>query len=281
MKDTLHFLGIDQADKRIRLFSNIQNEQEELVEASIWRFPKLGDKPRFRPTDAKRVDIGEKTSVIIATHGAIFEVPFNYKGKITFAKTYRSCHSVEKLPDGNLISASSKHGKLRLHFGPSERSDNLILKSWKDYDLKFAHGVVFDKTSNNIWALGVHLNKYKYTQDPTPSLELIQTYNIPEKSGHDLFPDGKGNLMLSTNRAIYKFDIDKESLELIADLKSVKSIVSDIQTNDIFLTIPTPKLGYKRWQSHTILNHTHFKKIKRKKAKFYKVRLWQKNTFSY
>jgi len=263
------------------LFSNIQNEAQELIDPSIWRFPKLEATKKNRPTDAKRVDNRDKISVIIACHGAIFEVPFNYAAKPMFTKTYGSCHSVEKLPDGNFISASSKHGKLRLHFDPSERPNNVILKSWKDYDLQFAHGVVFDKKRNNIWALGVHLNKYKYNPNPSPSLELIQSYNIPEKSGHDLFPDNKSNLWLSTNRAIYQFNIEEETIKLIDSIRRVKSIVSDIHNDEIYLTIPTPKLGYKRWQSHTILNYSTSKKLKRNKAKFYKVRLWQKNSFSY
>jgi len=280
-----YFLGADQGDGRVRLFSNTYNEQKELFEDSVWRYPRLDLKPRFKPTDAKRVDNPDgNITVIIATHGCIYEVPYMHKAKVVFTETYRSCHSVEKLPDGNYISVSSTpHNKIIIHYNKIDNGNHYLLKDAKEYRLRFGHGVVYDKKRDCIWALGTTLKKYKYIGGDEPSLKLIKKYKIPEISGHDLFPSRTGNLFLTTNKSVYMFHIRAERFQLFSDLDRVKSVAEDAETGELYVTAPRRKvkLGYKRWQTDMVTNLHQSIQLIRPKAKFYKVRLWQKNPFSY
>jgi len=236
-KEQLYFLGSDQFDNNIRLFSDTINVLGELTERSIWKFL-----PNHIPTDAKRVDKQGEISVIIAAHGSIYQVPVNYHDKYVYANTYTSCHSVEILPGGNMVSANSTHNKLTLHFNKQEEADKF--RFIKSYDIYF------------------------------------------EKAhGHDLFPDENGDLLVTSRQGVLKFNINSlenpvfESL-VYADY-DIKSVVSDIYSGDIYITSPSDISGYATWQTDKIINTTQSKHFIRPFAKFYKVRLWQKNYFSY
>lgn len=276
----MKFLASDQSDRRIKLFSNNLNDQEELIDNSIWKYPFNSEK-FIRPTDAKRVDNGDAISVIIATHGKIATVPYNFESDIITARTHKSCHSVEKMPDGNLISVSSKDNCITIHYDKKRTQNGVVFETHKDFELRFGHGVVFDKKRNCVWALGVNLQQYEYIGGENPKLLLIETYKTPAISGHDLFPSTTDRLLLTVGKGIYEFDIPTKSFIEISSLRKVKSAVRDIESGDIFITEPKLIFGYARWQTHTILNLTSNQKYKRKGGRFYKVRLWQKNEFSY
>ena len=278
----LYFLGSDQSDNYIRLFSDTSNILYVLTEPSIWKFL-----PNRRPTDAKRVDQQNEISVLIATHGSIYQVPYNYEDKYIYADTYASCHSVEILPDGNMISASSNHNKLTLHFNKQEETDRYIFI--ESFDLPFvdAHGVVYDKQRDIIWALGTTLGKFKYNCCPNPHLIQIADYPLPtpHADGHDLFPDENGDLLATTDQGVIKYSIDTSENPIYqGDVyleNSIKSVVTNITNGDLFITSPVDIPGSESWQTNRIINLTQSTHFIRPDAKFYKVRLWQKNSFSY
>ncbi|MGB3616839.1 MAG: DUF6528 family protein [Catalinimonas sp.] len=283
----LYFLGSDQSDGGIKIFSDTVNALRELTNRSIWKFLL---KDNQIPTDAKRVDKGEEISVIVAAHGSIYQVPMNYNDKYVYAKTYISCHSVEILPDGNMISANSNQDNdntLTLHFNKKEEHDRYKFEDSFDVDFHDAHGVVYDKQRELIWALGTEIGKFKYICCPNPKLVLLDSYPLPPShtGGHDLFPDEHGNLLVTSQQGVLRFEIDSsENLifsELIYSSNGVKSVVSNIQNGDIYITSPEDISGYKPWQTDKIINLNKSKNYVRPNARFYKVRLWQKNNFSY
>lgn len=277
----MKFLASDQSNFRIKLFGNTINDKRVLTDETNWQYP-FNNWQKFKsPTDAKRVDTEDFVSVIVATHGRIAEVPFNSDWEVITAETHRSCHSVEKMPDGNLVSVSSKHNSITIHYNKKRRKHSTILASHQDFDLRFGHGIVFDKKRNCVWALGINLKQYEYVGGENPKLLLMNTFKTPNISGHDLFPSNPDRLLLTVANGIYEYDIPSETFIEISDLRKVKSAVRDMETGDIFITEPKFILGSKRWQTNTILNLTTNERYKRKGGRFYKVRLWQKNEFSY
>ncbi len=278
-KDFPWFLGAAQAGDRIILFSGQPEQDDLLVEEPTWSFY-----PDFRPTDAKRMDDGDRISVLIATHGAIYEVPYNYEDKIRLADTYSSCHSVEKLPDGNLISASSNDHQLTVHFNPRpEGPEKIRLTGSRDYRFETAHGVVYDKTRQCVWALGQVLGKFEYVSGTSPHLKLLDTWPLPlcHTDGHDLFPHYNGNLLITTHEGVLELPMGNFAypVEKYPE-KNVKSAVSD-PAGRLYVTDPADIDGYENWQTDTIVEVYTGLRYTLPGSKFYKVRLWQKNSFSY
>jgi len=280
LTDEIYFLGSDQNDNMVRLFSGKKNNHNELTEKSIWKYHS-----KYPPTDAKRVDVGNKTSVIISSHGEIYEVPYNSDYKVMVAETYGSCHSVEKLPDGNLISASSNDNQLTIHFNRiNEGPDKIRLKDSVDFEFESAHGVVYDKTRKCIWALGKVLGKFEYVAAPRPYLLRLETYPLPlsNTDGHDIFPHFNGNLLITTHQGLLELQICNFAYpKIIHQEHSIKSAVPDIHNGEIYITDPKDISHYNVWQTDTITNLKTGEKSRRPGAKFYKVRLWQRNSFSY
>ena len=276
------FLGSDQSDNYIRLFTDKKNNSNELIEEDIWKYYPSG----FTPTDAKRVDFGKKTSVIIACHGAIFEVPYNYEDKVIVADTHSGCHSVEKLPDGNMISANSNEHQLTIHFDRvDEGADKIRLKNSIDYRFKWAHGVVYDKVRKCVWAIGGNIiAKFEYVSGSMPHLKQLESFTIPimHTGGHDIFPSYYGSLLITTHQGVLELDIGDFARPTVKYLDAHIKSVSDNRVNgDIYISDPTDIDGYPTFQTDTILNIKTGNKLKRPGAKFYKVRLWQRNSFSY
>lgn len=280
----MYFLASDQSDFLTKLFSSKKNVKGICTTPDEWLFPTDDKFSKIKPTDAKRVDINGQISILVATHGAIAEVPYQNNRPVTMAHTYKSCHSVERLPDGNLISTSSKHNRISIHYNPKSIRGIRYLNKRVDYLLPFAHGAVFDKKRNLLWTISTTLRKWEYDVANIyghPSLTLMGSYDLPKKSGHDLFPSYEDRLLLTVNSGIYEFDILTEKFSQLSKLKKVKSAVRSIETGEIFITKPNFVLGYAPWQTHTIQNLSTGEEFKKLKAKFYKVRLWEPNTFSY
>lgn len=273
-----YFLGADQSNNQIVLFNGIPDTNQKVGEPPSWKF-----ETDLRPTDAKRCDVDGKASVLVATHGAIYKVPFQESEKIIWAETYPSCHSVEWLPDGNLISASSNDHQLTLHYHAVSEGQRVRLAKSVDFRFETSHGVTYDRDRQCIWALGEVLGKFKYYAGNAPRLELLDTFSLPlcHSDGHDLYPHPNGNLLVTTHEGVLELTIGNFAYpKLVAELKGVKSAAADAQ-GQIYITDPTDIDGYENWQTDSILHLATGEKLTRPGARFYKVRLWERNKFSY
>lgn len=275
----MYFIGGDQNDKRIRLFNN--HVPGNAIDIDRWVFPRKINFPSV-PNDIKRADTAEGISVLVATGDTVYRIPFNYQAPAEKAKTFNSCHSVELLPDGNLISVCSKSNKIVVHYG-KESQNNIVRHTKKQvYDCGFGHGVVYDKKRNLVWAIGRKLLKYQYENIDIPTLTLLEEYELEQVTGHDLIPNPfNDSLLFTINLGIYEFDIASEQMTKLSDLKKVKSISIDHRTGHIYATLPKKKLGLARFQTDTIVNLNTKRQWTRRNSKFYKARLWQSNPFSY
>ena len=111
-------------------------------------------------------------------------------------------HSIEILPSGNVVIASSTDGKVLLY-------DTTKSNSYKVYDLVGAHGVLWDPTNSLLWALGDN-QIVSYAVSGSGSSEALvkqNAYNLPKTGGHDLAPDyfSKDHLYLTVVGTVYRF----------------------------------------------------------------------------
>jgi len=264
-------LCADQADNRILLFDPFGKGDRK---PTLWSYPTEDSAPsKYKPTDAKRVEIDGVTHILAAFHGRVQLVRFKDKELIKDFPSYSSCHSAELLPDGAIVTACSNHGKLRLHRSASD---------FVDIDLPYAHGVTWDKKRGCLWALGDRLYRINYTKG---KLIIDQTFELPlSPTGHDLFPlQQEEKLLVSNNDALFLFDIATEKFETVSELKHIKSASQDSE-GAIWVSDPRDLKDASDWQSDAVIQVRPASTDDRHSnegAKFYKARWWQNVKFSY
>jgi hypothetical protein len=138
-------------------------------------------------------------------------------------------HSIEILPSGNIVIASSTDGKLRLcKTSALQTNDTATANTYIDYSLEDAHGVLWDPTYKVVWALGRYeLRAYAISGTGTGE-KLVEVTNmriyLPEghRGGHDLSPDYTNTRYLYITVGEFALKIDKQELKIIADYEYSK-----------------------------------------------------------
>lgn len=161
----------------------------------------------FGLTDECKPVEGGKRMLICSSGGgcALLELP---SGKAVWSANVKNAHSIEALPGGRILVASSVGG------------DKLVLFDVKTGDkvlwstpLHSAHGLVWDGGRKLLYALGYkELRTYslKDWDGESPSLVLVSTVEIKDKDGHDLRAvPGSADLVFSSDRHVWLFDRDK------------------------------------------------------------------------
>lgn len=124
-------------------------------------------------------------------------------------------HSVELLPSGNLVIASSTGNTLRLFYTSAILEGKVgTANRYKDYTLTDAHGVLWDPEREVLWALGGHELRAYRLEGEGKREELVEisdmVYPLPENRqlGHDLSPDYADSryLYVTVGAAIMRFD---------------------------------------------------------------------------
>ena len=94
--------------------------------------------------------------------------------------------------------------------------------------LSGAHGVVWDRQRQVLWALGGgELLKLKVHGGREPSAEVLRRWNLPKRGGHDLFALDETHLVVTANRGVYQFDVEAEAfspMPALAEVANVKSL---------------------------------------------------------
>jgi len=269
--DSPAFLCADQADNRVHLFNPFAAGETKPV---LWSYPAVDADPiKWKPTDAKRVEIEGVVHILAAYHGRVKLIRFEDGKLIKDFSSYSSCHSAELLPDETIVTANSNHGKLRHHQNAEK---------FTDIDLPYAHGVTWDKARKCLWALGDFLYRIDY-KDRT--LKIAEKFELPiSPTGHDVFPLRKeAKLLVSNNEALFLFDIETSKFETISELHSIKS-ASQHSDGTIWVSDPKELKGAASWQSDSVLRVRPSEPkmgYHNEGSRFYKARWWQKVGFSY
>ncbi len=244
--------------------------------------------------------------VIILSPGIIISYP---EGKVLFRASNpgANAHSVEILPNGNLITANSTGGDtLRLYYTSHLLNDDLTRANrYTEVPLTGAHGALWDPGYEVLWALGDNeLKAYDVIGDADnqtlveiPDMGVIFDGSVA--GGHDLAPDysSKQHLYLTTNTNVFRFD--KETNELSRNLIRVSSSKLDKPTvkgfgnnangnffycypnqgiendaewkNDACASFCTDTIYFCYWKNE---NFFYSQKFVSQKAGFYKVRVF-------
>jgi len=165
--------------------------------------------------------------LVTCTGGGVAKIRISDNEVLFSVKTTGEPHSIEQLPDGKFVVAcamldndDNPGGWLRVFDASGTKVSELVCNS--------AHNAVWDNARNVLWATSdTHLNSYSYDSS-TSKLTLSQSYPLPARNPHDLFPvhSGGSKLWLTTDTYIYTFDAVSHTFEFVRAFYNAKSISS-------------------------------------------------------
>ncbi len=204
-----HYIAVtDQKNNRIVVYDVFRDWNDSAAVLWSWspttanKYTSAQVKGFSNCTDAKlRVLPDGREVVLMCASGTLLTMVEYPSGKnlwATLAPSGSNPHSIELLPDGNIVAAESTGAKLQL-FAASQGKTTA-----KDYAFPGAHGVLWDPEYNLLWAVGDYqLRAYAYTGTTAdPALELQYSVNLSSNWGHDLSAYyGHKELLLISNGA--------------------------------------------------------------------------------
>lgn len=175
----------------------------------------------FSHPDECKLRDGGRTILFTASGGAFAEIDIATKRIRAYGNVGGNPHSVERLPDGAYVVASSDGNRLTVvdakgaELNPSAQRKTV-------FPLRDAHGVEWDARRNCLWAITVwDVVRYSY-DSARKALTLEKTYSFKEigfGGGHDLvlFPSSKGDrLWLTAHEGVASLDPDTGRFEILA-----------------------------------------------------------------
>lgn len=218
--------------------------------------------------DCKSINKG-KELMISSSSGAIAIVNIENK-KVMFIADVPNAHSIELIPENKIIAAASTapEGNRLMLFDISQPEKLLDTDS-----LYSAHGVVWDKRRNVLFALGYNVLR-EYKIDHNNKLVMNGEWEIPGVSGHDLSMAQDGdNLFITEHTGAWNFDIENHSLSKITQFPDTKNIKS-INQNINHLYVYT--VAEESWWTYQVKffnpsGYLSFPNIRVYKARFYNI----------
>jgi len=234
--------------------------------------------------------------VVGGTRSSIFEYP---SGKELWGTDNpgNNTHSVEILPSGNLVLANSSGNNLRL-FKTSALLENkkAVANTFTDYELKSAHGVLWDPEYEVLWALGSkELVAYRVIGKGTgEKLVKVSSYSVTLPSGktggHDLSPDYTDTQYLYLTVSSFVLRFDKETGKLTEDFNHASKLnasgvkgFSNNPNGNFFYSGPTGGAGtdWKDWSKASWCTDTIYFCYMRGKHVMYRQTLVSKESAFY
>ena len=191
--------------------------------------------------------------------------------KCLFYAITPNAHSVEYLPGNRIAVALSTADKgNRLEIYDAGRSNTVLFSD----SLYSGHGVTWMAGRNLLYALGYdELRAYSLVDwdTPNPGLQLEEKWTLPETGGHDLYASSENQLLITTSKEVWKFDLNSNAFEPFAPLANepdVKSVYYDEKADHLIYT-----QGEISWWTHNIYSINPTKKIMIPEIDVYKVRV--------
>ena len=218
--------------------------------------------------DTKVINKGKQLLVSSSSGGVAI---LNTKDrKVLFYADVPNAHSIEILPNGRLVAAASTNpnGNKIMLFDINEHNKLLYTDS-----LYSAHGVVWIEERESLFALGYDvLREYKIASKD--SLYMINEWEIPGKSGHDLFlsPD-RERLFMTEHTGAWVFDLNSHTFdktEGFPDAENMKSLGQN-QAGQYIFTVPEESW----WTFHVSFSNPE-RKLAFPDMKVYKARWFNK-----
>ncbi|MGC4234327.1 MAG: DUF6528 family protein [Niabella sp.] len=266
-------------DDKVMLINSRKSVEGQAAIIWTWTVAEATDLPLpYRqlmvPLDeCKLVDKSKKLLLTSSGGGAVL-LDIKTKKVLFYAKVPMA-HSAEILPHGRIVVALSTHkagNSIELY--DITKPDRLLFKD----SLYSGHGVVWDKASDRLFALGFdELRAYELKDwaTETPGLLLVQSWKLPDEGGHDLSAIDNDELLVSTHHNVFIFNTRKGEFRLfdmLAGKEDIKSVNYNRKTNRLVYT-----QAEESWWTHHIYQKDPDKTIEIPGVKLYKVRVRNKN----
>lgn len=205
----------------------------------------------FQQIDDCKPSVDGKELLVSSSGGAVAVVSYP-EGNTIFYAHVPNAHSIETLPEGIVVAASStnSHGNKLMFFNRAQ-SDKVL----ETLPLEAAHGVVYDPKRKVLWALGDDvLLQLWVIPKPNDVITVHENYRYPlgVKGGHDLMlTHDESQLLLTTVGGVMTFDIAKETFAKyapLAGLENVKSVAVNPKTGQLAYTQADPRI----WWTYTV-----------------------------
>ena len=218
-------LATEQKEHRLVLLSPCVGTNDDSVIRWSWS-PK--NDPGIKPTDVAWFDHPDecklrddgRTILVTASGGAFADLDVATGRVRAYGNVGGNPHSVDRLPDGAYVVASSDGNRLTVvdvkgaELNPSKQRKSV-------FPLRDAHGVEWDARRNCLWAITVwDVVRYSYDSE-RKALTPMNTYSFKKigfGGGHDLvlFPSPKGDrLWLTAHEGAASLDPDTGAFEII------------------------------------------------------------------
>ena len=221
--------------------------------------------------DHKSVD--NHTKILLCSSGGGTILVDRATQKCLFYAITPNSHSVEYLPGNRIaVAMSTADTGNRLAIYDADRSDTVLFSD----SLYSGHGVTWMARRKLLYALGYdELRAYSlvHWDTPNPGLQLEEKWTLPETGGHDLYASSENQLLITTSKKVWKFDLNNNAFAPFAPLANeagVKSVYYDEKADHLIYT-----QGEISWWTHNIYSINPTKKITIPEIDVYKVRVIQ------
>ena len=259
----------------VKIIDMAKSEGENLHEVWSWRIddPTEGLPAEYaeylNPLDeCKLVDKNRKL-LLTSSSSAVVLIDIKTKKNLFYARVPMA-HSADLLPGDRVAVALSTHAKGNsLEIYDISQPEKVL---WRD-SLYSGHGAVWHAERESLYALGYDvLREYKLKdwESDTPSLELVASWSIPVKSGHDLMKVDAERMLVSGHEGVYWFDVNSGEYTPFEPLKStvnVKSVNYNAKSGKLVYT-----KAEESWWTHHIYQENPTKVITIEDMNIYKVR---------
>lgn len=261
--------------QEVKIIDMSQSDGENLHEVWSWRIdePTEGLPAEYaeylNPLDECKFVDGNSKLLLTSSTSAVVLIDLKTKKNLFYARVPMA-HSADLLPRGRVAVALSTHSKGNsLEIYDIAQPEKVL---WRD-SLYSGHGAVWHAERESLYALGYDvLREYKLKdwESDTPSLELVASWSIPVKSGHDLVKVDAERMLVSGHEGVYWFDVNSGEYTPYEPLKStvnVKSVNYNAKSGKLVYT-----KAEESWWTHHIYQENPTKVITIEDMNIYKVR---------
>ena len=237
----------------------------------------------FDHVDECKPTLGGSAILVTASSGGAALIRLSDKKILFLGRPGGNTHSIARLPDGNLVTASSTGKYLALFVAPEDVAEKETVETtpvFKKFELPGAHGVVWDAKRKLLWAHGDKLligYEYVGTKEE-PDLKEVFRLKLTgtQAGGHDLYPAPGYDAIMTTGAGINVFDPEKREFVAAFAIPRIKSVSLSPDGSTLI------QRAEEEWWSDTIYfgDSKNTPVGKRDGARFYKARWFVPNTFS-
>ena len=261
--------------QEVKIIDMSQSDGENLHEVWSWRIdePTEGLPAEYaeylNPLDECKFVDGNSKLLLTSSTSAVVLIDLKTKKNLFYARVPMA-HSADLLPRDRVAVALSTHSKGNsLEIYDIAQPEKVL---WRD-SLYSGHGAVWHAERESLYALGYDvLREYKLKdwESDTPSLEMVASWSIPVKSGHDLMKVDAERMLVSGHEGVYWFDVNSGEYTPFEPLQStvnVKSVNYNAKSGKLVYT-----KAEESWWTHHIYQENPTKVITIEDMNIYKVR---------